>query len=69
MRKRDEKSEVKIADEELKEASLTREYQTHNGVLPVYKVKDGEFENYPEITQTTVDKLKARGITSLFPIQ
>jgi superfamily II DNA/RNA helicase len=35
----------------------------------VYKIKDGEFENYPEITPTTVEKLKARGIANLFPIQ
>lgn len=69
MRKRDEKSEVKIADEELKEASLTREYQSHNGVLPDYKVKGSEFENFPEITPGTVEKLRSRGITSLFPIQ
>lgn len=69
MRKRDEKSEVKIADEELKEASLTREYQSHNGVLPDYKVNGSEFENFPEITPGTVEKLRSRGITSLFPIQ
>lgn len=69
MRKRDEKSEVKIADEELKEASLTREYQSHNGALPDYKVKGSEFENFPEITPGTVEKLRSRGITSLFPIQ
>jgi len=37
--------------------------------LPHYDVKDGEFEHYPEITQKSVDKLKARGITGLFPIQ
>ena len=68
MRKRDEKSEVKFSEEELKEESLTREYQTHNGLLPVYKVKDGEFENFPEIPFQTAEKLKLRGIKSLFPI-
>jgi superfamily II DNA/RNA helicase len=35
----------------------------------VYKVKDGEFESFPEIPFQTVEKLKLRGITSLFPIQ
>ena len=69
MRKRDEKSEVKLSEDDIKEASLTRELQTHNGLLPVYKDKGGEFENYPEITPQTVEKLKARGISSLFPIQ
>lgn len=34
-----------------------------------YIVKDTEFSSYPEITQRTIDKLKAQGITSLFPIQ
>ena len=34
-----------------------------------YALKDTEFSSYPEITQRTVDKLKAKGITSLFPIQ
>lgn len=41
----------------------------NDSVLPVYKVQDGEFENFPEITQRTIDKLAARKITSLFPIQ
>lgn len=49
MRKRDEKSDNKFSEEEFKEESLTREYQTHNGLLPVYKTKDGEFESFPEI--------------------
>jgi len=31
-------------------------------------VEDGEFKSYPEIHPKTVEKLKARGITSLFPI-
>src|SRR5688500_11624989 len=69
MRKREEKSEVKILDEELKEESLTREMKTHNGLLPVYKTKDGEFESFPEIPFQTAEKLRVRGITSLFPIQ
>ena len=54
--------------EEIKEESLTRLKATHS-VPQQYKVKDGEFANYPEITENTIKKLKARGITSLFPIQ
>ena len=30
-KKREEKSEVKYSTEDVKEESLTREYQTHNG--------------------------------------
>ena len=30
---------------------------------------DGKFSNFPEITDKTVEVLKAKGITSLFPIQ
>jgi hypothetical protein len=71
-RRRDDKTEVKgpiINDtEELKEESLTRLKVIHT--KPDYnKVKDGEFSHYPEIPQKTFDKLIARGITSLFPIQ
>lgn len=69
MRKRDGKSEVKVLEEELKEESLTREFQSHNGILPIYKIKDGEFENFPEIHAKTIEKLQQKGIVSLFPVQ
>lgn len=55
--------------EEIKEDSLTRLKQTHSGAKPVPIPKDGDFESFPEITPRTVDKLKAKGIVSLFPIQ
>lgn len=55
--------------EEVKEESLTRLKQGHTGVGGKYEVKDTEFSSYPEITPKTVDKLKFKGITSLFPIQ
>jgi len=32
-------------------------------------VKDGEFENYPEIPKETSKKLIERGIVNLFPVQ
>lgn len=78
MRRRDDKIEVKhshfhpapaFADqEEVKEESLTRLKKEHTSASQL-KAKDGEFSNYPEITPKTIDKLKARGIASLFPIQ
>jgi len=68
-RKREEKGEVKYMPDELKEESLTREVKTHNGKLAEYKVTSGEFENFPEVHPKTIEKLKLRGITSLFPIQ
>lgn len=30
---------------------------------------EGDFDNFPEITQKTRDSLKARGINYLFPVQ
>lgn len=63
------KGEVKPTREELKESSLTREKVSHNTALKEYAVQDGEFSSYPEITSKTIEKLKARSITSLFPIQ
>jgi superfamily II DNA/RNA helicase len=78
-RRRDEKTDFKqqphfapdtVHDqEELKEDSLTRLKASHAAGLQQYKVKDGEFAHYPEIQSKTVDKLIARGIKSLFPIQ
>jgi DEAD/DEAH box helicase len=55
--------------EEVKEESLTRLKVARSGALQQYKVADGEFTSFPEITQKTVDRLVARKITSLFPIQ
>lgn len=54
--------------EEIKEESLTRLEAAHKGGQE-YKVRDGEFVHYPEIQVKTADKLKARGILNLFPIQ
>ena len=68
-KKREGKSEVKYSTEDVKEESLTREYSTHNGQLPVYKVEGGGFEGFPEIHPRSIEKLKARSIQSLFPIQ
>ena len=73
-RRRDDKTEVKlpgsaIEQEELKEESLTRLKATHSKGLTDYKVKDGEFSYYPDVHPKTFEKLAARGITSLFPIQ
>lgn len=67
-KKREEKSEVRYSTEDVKEESLTREYQSHNGQLPVYPVNDGSFESFKEICPRTVEKLKNRNINSLFPI-
>ena len=53
--------------EEIKEESLTRMKAGH--VIKEQLVKDGEFENYPEITAKTVEKLKARGHVNLFQSQ
>lgn len=36
MKKREEKSEAKLSQEELKEESLTREKKSHNVALPKY---------------------------------
>jgi superfamily II DNA/RNA helicase len=75
-RRRDEKVEVKypskpsttqVDTEEIKEESLTRLKQTHVSTIQV--PQDGEFSSYPEITAKTAEKLKARGIVNLFPIQ
>lgn len=56
-------------EEDVKDESLTRLKQGHQTSNGKYAVKDTEFSSYPEITQRTVDKLKLKGITSLFPIQ
>ena len=58
----------KAPTDELKESKLNKLKETHNNALPVYKVEGNEFESFPDITQKTVDKLKSRGIPSLFPI-
>ncbi len=55
-------------EEEVKDESLTRLKQAHQVNNGKYVVKDTEFSSYPEITQRTVDKLKLKNITSLFPI-
>jgi ATP-dependent RNA helicase DDX21 len=55
--------------EEIKEDSLTRLKQTHSGAKQYTVPKDPNFESFPEITQRTADKLKTKGIESLFPIQ
>ena len=67
--KHEAKSEIKLSEKDLKEINLTKEKVIHNSILPVYNVESGEFENFPEIPVKTVEKLKARGITTLFPIQ
>lgn len=54
--------------EEIKEESLTRLKIAHSGPQ-VYKLKDGDFNSYPEIMEKTAAKLKARGILGLFAIQ
>ena len=59
----------KAPTDELKESKLSKLKETHNNALPVYKVEGNDFESFPDITQKTVDKLKSRGIPSLFPIQ
>ncbi len=55
--------------EEIKEDSLTRLKQNHSGSKQIPIPKDCEFESFPEITARTADKLKAKGIVNLFPIQ
>lgn len=50
------------------EVSLTRVAEKSTG-LASYKVVDGEFTSFPDITAQTASVLSARGITSLFPIQ
>lgn len=55
--------------EEVKDEELSKLKQGHTVADTKYALKDTEFSSYPEITQRTVDKLKAKGITSLFPIQ
>lgn len=41
-----------------------------NQAKPVeYKVTDGQFSSFPEITSRTVSSLTSRGIKELFPIQ
>ena len=40
----------------------------HNTTLKQYKSED-DFESYPEISQKSIQNFKARGFTSLFPIQ
>ena len=55
--------------EEIKEDSLTRLKQTHSGSKQYTVPQDTSFESFPEITSRTADKLRAKGIESLFPIQ
>jgi len=71
-RRRDDKTEVKqpvsAQDmEEVKEESLTRLRQTHGSGAKV--VQGGDFANFPDVHPKTFERLAARGITSLFPIQ
>jgi len=72
-RRRDDKVDVKFSAtddvEDIKEESLTRLKQTHAGALTQYKVPDNEFGSFPEITLKSSEKLIARGIVNLFPIQ
>jgi hypothetical protein len=55
--------------DEVKEEELSRLKQGHTAVETKYALKDAEFSSYPEITTRTLDKLKSKGYTSLFPIQ
>jgi len=55
--------------EDVKDEEFSKLKQGHSAGDTKYAVKDTEFSSYPEITQRTVDKLKTKGITSLFPIQ
>ena len=55
--------------EEVKDEELSRLKQGHTAVDTKYALKDTEFSSYPEITSRTLDKLKSKGYTSLFPIQ
>ena len=55
--------------DEIKEDSLTRLKQTQSGSKQYTVPKDTSFESFPEITNRTADKLRAKGIESLFPIQ
>ena len=55
--------------EDGKDEELSKLKQGQSAGDTKYALKDTEFSSYPEITQRTVDKLKTKGITSLFPIQ
>lgn len=71
MRRRDQQEESKAQyakDESSEEVSLTREKQT-TGTMPSYKVVDGEFSSFPDISKRSAQLLTDRGIKNLFPIQ
>ena len=55
--------------DEIKEDSLTRLKQNHSGSKQYTVPQDTSFESFPEITGRTADKLRAKGIENLFPIQ
>ena len=55
-------------DQSEDESSLTREKE-RSRELKNYVVKDGDFASFPEICQTSVTNMTARGYKSLFPIQ
>lgn len=55
--------------EEIKDDSLTRLKQNHSGSKQYSVPQDTNFESFPEITSRTADKLRSKGIESLFPIQ
>lgn len=55
--------------DEIKDDSLTRLKQTHSGAKQYSVPQDTNFESFPEITTRTADKLRSKGIESLFPIQ
>lgn len=55
--------------DEIKDDSLTRLKQTHSGTKQYSVPQDTNFESFPEITSRTADKLRSKGIESLFPIQ
>lgn len=50
------------------DGSLTRLAQ-EKAIPTDYKVPDGEFSSFPEITSKTQADLISRGIKNLFPIQ
>jgi hypothetical protein len=50
------------------DSSLTRETELQ-GSAPEGVPPNGNFENFPEIDQKTVDTLTTQGIRNLFPIQ
>ena len=54
--------------EEIRDDSLNRLKATHSGTKQ-YVLAGNDFESFPEIHKKSADKMKARGIMNLFPIQ